>query len=232
MSHPFDRLRDDRAGAPWWQLGLDLVDTWNQVIDAAVKIDEQRGWMQVRDAMSGYYVNLSVVATLLVAVVTIVLVATNRELVLLSGAWALPALHPLTLLGVSGSAAIGCLVLCVTDCIMIDGNLRKVRECDHLRKYIAAYRTLLGNPWRWLMVGLAFAAFELNVFLLIQFSSTTAATSSALSVVLLIAILLRWRDQSQFMDSLAEASDALATTNRGAKTPRTAKTPRKAQGRV
>lgn len=193
-------------------VGWDLVRTWQRVLDVSIETDQEvskecEGLRNARDTMSGYYINLALVAALLTGLATAMLASTNWLHGLVTQGEDIGMLHPLTLLGVIGACSVGCLLMCITDCIMIDGTLRKLRRPAQLTKYIKTHRTLLGNPWRWLMLGLFFTITEMNFFIRIQFSDEAAVLSSLLSVLMCGAILTRWLEQSKFANTLAEDED-------------------------
>ena len=159
--------------------------------------------------LSGYYLNLSLVAALLCGFTLATLVATPEDArenrIIRYGIDVTE--NYVTVMGISGGAALTLLLWCVADCIAIDGNVRKLRTGKQALQLLGRFPTYLGNPFTLLMLGILLYAIELNLYVGLNYSINASHLMIFVMVFTALVLARNARKMSLFMENLAECED-------------------------
>jgi len=159
-----------------------------------------------KTTLSGYYINLSLVASLLSGFTLAILVAASgihasgkkieRFGKDVTNTYA-------TILAISGGGALTLLIWCVADCILIDATIRKVRTGKQALQMLGKYPVFLGNPLKLIMGGIMLNAVELNMYVGSEYSVFASHIIMGVMILMAVVVLRNVHIQSKFLNGLA-----------------------------
>lgn len=165
--------------------------TWARVLLFSDSLAEAKAMV------GGYYMNVSLVATLMAAMAVGVLIEMD-----VSDA----TLQQRATLGISATLTFGLYLSCAVDCVLIDNSTRKLRSYQHFFIYLGDNGVLMANTMRLFSLGLITSAFMFVSAIDIVYNEITFFVLG-LAIVMLLALARRFTLLGRQMDAFSAAED-------------------------